>query len=272
MLPRLQLMLGGVPHSVSTYGVCAVLAALLGGVLAWPRLHKCGLRSAQAAALLLCMAAAFLIGARLWNVAASPANYEKSLSWYSLRFAGLSLYGGILGGMVVLLLLLRRWTIPAWAALDGLVAPACSSFMVARLGCFAAGCCAGRVTAAPWGLVFPARVTAQEALGRLLPLLGGAKPLHPTQLYELFGAAFCLALVWAMHKGRCALPGSRFLLFGSLFCIMRLIVLPFRALAYPELVSKILYPALYGGLALTGLGILLYRIIVFKKEMGGQFE
>lgn len=272
MLPQLHISLGGTQFAVSTYGLCACIAALLGPALAWPTLRKCGLRSLQIAAMLGGMAAAFLVGARLWNVAVNPANYDGALGWYSLRFAGLSLYGGIAGAMMVLLALLRCWRLPVWGALDGLVAPACAAFMVARLGCFAAGCCAGRVTTAPWGLVFPARANAQEALGRMLPLLGGAKPLHPTQLYELLGAALCLLAVWSAHRRRDGLPGSRFLLFGSLFCLMRLAVLPLRTLAYAVGVAELLYPTLYGGLALTGLATLLYRTLVQTKMMGGSLK
>ncbi|MDL2235125.1 prolipoprotein diacylglyceryl transferase [Christensenellaceae bacterium OttesenSCG-928-L17] len=269
MLPQLHIFSGGTQLTVSTYGLCACIAALLGAALAWPRLLRSGLRTRQAVTLLLGMTVAFLVGARLWNLAVNPANYSGTLRWYSLRFAGLSLYGGIASAMAVLLALLWRWRIPVWAALDSMVTPACAAFVVARLGCFAAGCCAGRVTTAPWGLVFPARVAAQEALGRMMPLLGGAKLLHPTQLYELFGATLCLLITLAVFRRRGILPGSRFLLFGSLFCLMRLAVLPFRALVYAEPVASVLYPLLYGGLALAGLVILLFRVCTQRNSTGG---
>ncbi len=49
---------------------------------------------------------------------------------------------------------------------------------IGRLGCFAAGCCYGRPTTMPWGVVFSSRIAA---LWSGTPL---HVRLHPTQLYE----------------------------------------------------------------------------------------
>ncbi|MFI5361689.1 MAG: prolipoprotein diacylglyceryl transferase [Elusimicrobiota bacterium] len=64
---------------------------------------------------------------------------------------------------------------------------------VGRLGCLLAGCCFGRPTDEPWGVVFtdPRSQIPQVWLG---------VPLHPTQLYEalgnaLIGAGLCALLV-----------------------------------------------------------------------------
>ncbi len=47
---------------------------------------------------------------------------------------------------------------------------------IGRLGCFSAGCCFGRPTDMPWGMVFP-------HLGIFRHPMAGVK-IHPTQLYE----------------------------------------------------------------------------------------
>ena len=66
-----------------------------------------------------------------------------------------------------------------------------------RLGCLMEGCCHGRPTSLPWGIIFTDRACS------VMDSLKGL-PLHPTQLYEAFGeaaAAVFLILV--------VLPGIR---------------------------------------------------------------
>ncbi len=52
---------------------------------------------------------------------------------------------------------------------DSFAAPVAASIAVGRLGCFVAGCCYGRPTTLPWGVVFEQH---------------GPLARHPTQLYE----------------------------------------------------------------------------------------
>src|SRR2546430_341223 len=56
-----------------------------------------------------------------------------------------------------------------------------------RLGCYAAGCCWGKVCHLAWGARFPRSSLAFEGLSRDGTIPAGANftpPLHPTQLYE----------------------------------------------------------------------------------------
>jgi phosphatidylglycerol:prolipoprotein diacylglycerol transferase len=67
---------------------------------------------------------------------------------------------------------------------------------VGRLGCFTAGCCYGKPTNLPWGVVFTSPL-AKEISGTPLGV-----SLHPTQLYEsLVELANFFILVWLFkHK------------------------------------------------------------------------
>lgn len=62
-----------------------------------------------------------------------------------------------------------------------------------RLGCFLAGCCYGKPTTKPWGVVFrdPRAPIPRALLG---------VPLHPTQLYEAFGNALIAAALYQLLK------------------------------------------------------------------------
>jgi phosphatidylglycerol:prolipoprotein diacylglycerol transferase len=110
------------------------------------------------------------------------------------------LAGGYLGVLVA------KWSLGIHARTgDSFAVPVAGSIAVGRLGCFVAGCCYGRVTALPWGVVFP----AQGPLAR-----------HPTQLYE---AAFhALAAIALLHLGRRQLfRGNLFKLYIIAYSVFR---------------------------------------------------
>lgn len=249
MIPKFTLL----GRELLSYNVFAVLGALAGAALAWRPLRRCGFSRAGAGGLLAGMCAAFLIGARLWNVAVAPETFDDALPWYAPRLAGLSLYGGILGAFIVLAAVCRKRKLPA--ALDALVLPSGVAFCLSRVGCFLNGCCGGIRTALPWGVVFPKPIPKVD-LGVFK--LSFEKPVHPTQLYELALAVAGLPLaVWLAKKLR--LPeGGRFLLYGIWFCAMRLAILPLRALHYRTGVAELGYPVLYGGLILLGIWLVIY--------------
>jgi phosphatidylglycerol:prolipoprotein diacylglycerol transferase len=78
---------------------------------------------------------------------------------------------------------------PAGELLDAIVPAGLLALAVGRVGCFLAGCCYGRPTALPWGVVF-----------RDL----GPPARHPLQLYS---AAADVALL-ALLPARAAVPGA----------------------------------------------------------------
>ena len=94
----------------------------------------------------------------------------------SLLQAGGVFYGGLIGGVAVGMWYLRRHALPLWKAAD-ITAPAIAvAHAFGRAGCFAAGCCYGVPTDAPWGVSFT-NSYAGTLVGVPLNI-----PLHPTQL------------------------------------------------------------------------------------------
>ena len=254
--------LGGL--EVHAYALFTWLGALTACALALPGLRRAGMTTARSAAALGSMCLCFLVGARLWNAAVNPGSYLGAFKWYTLRLAGLSLYGGAAGAALALWLWARVSRVPVLAALDAVTAPGAAAFCLARVGCFLNGCCGGKATDGPLGVLFPAKT----ALPGVLSFLQN-RPVHPTQLYELAGAAAALAAVWLLCRRFDAAPGSRFLLYAALFSLVRLIVLPYRALSYPEAVTRIVYPALYLAV-IAGALILAARINRRPGAAGGR--
>jgi phosphatidylglycerol:prolipoprotein diacylglycerol transferase len=101
---------------------------------------------------------------------------------------------------MALIIAARQWGLSPWAGLDAMTVPGGVAFCLARVGCFLNGCCAGRATSGPLGVVFPSKAGYQQALSEWLPFLSASRAVHPTQLYELTGAALGLPLVFWLVK------------------------------------------------------------------------
>lgn len=226
-------------HAYALFTWAGALAACL---LAVPALKRAGLSVLQGLAMLAAMGIGFLVCARLWNVAVNPGNFV-SMPWYALKLAGLSLYGGLAGAAAVLIVSVKLAGIKPLPVLDAMTVPGGVAFCIARIGCFLNGCCSGVATNGPFGVVFPKEGLAERLPGVLSFI--STRPVHPTQLYELAGAAAGLAAVVAVSRKRGWIPGMRFLCYAGVFSAVRLFVLPLRALTYPPAVKKILYPCLY---------------------------
>ncbi|MFI5454733.1 MAG: prolipoprotein diacylglyceryl transferase [Isosphaerales bacterium] len=68
---------------------------------------------------------------------------------------------------------------------DSFAVPVAAAVAVGRLACFVGGCCFGKPTSLPWGVVFHDGV-----------------PRHPTQLYEsAFHASAAVFLAWTERRG-----------------------------------------------------------------------
>ena len=248
---------------LSAYALFGGLAAAAAFLLALPFLRRMGLSRWQAAVLPILMAVGFLIGARLWNVAVNPTVYPQVQTWYALRFAGLSLYGGLLGAGLVLAVVPKLWKQSVWRAFDAMVVPGGAALCIARVGCFLAGCCGGRKTDSIFGLVFPSKEAARQTLQAILPFFPESYAVHPTQLYELAGAALGLVLLplllRAAFRKRRPADGTFFLLFAAWFSAVRLAVLPLRALTYADVIKTVIYPLIYLAAILLGILLALWR-------------
>ncbi len=104
---------------------------------------------------------------------------------------GMAFHGGLLGVIIAMLVFCRIRNLPLFGFTDliGLVAPV--GICLGRLANFINGEHWGRVSDAPWAVIF-------SATG------GGEVPRHPSQLYEaaMEGVLLFLLLVWLVHAKR----------------------------------------------------------------------
>lgn len=211
--------------SLPTYGVLVALGFLLGLHLAGKLAKRSGLPAEHVTNMGVHIALAAIVGAKLFLILSNADYYFSDLSrLFSLRAlqSGGVFYGGLLAALGVAYYYVARHGLPWLRTADVFAPAAAAGHAVGRLGCFAAGCCWGQETDAPWGVMFtdPA---AHEFTG--VPL---GMHLHPTQLYEAFGTALvALFLYRRIHKPH--VPGTILGWYLILYSSFRFVVELFRA-------------------------------------------
>lgn len=214
------------------------------------------------------MGVSVFIGARLMNIAVNFDWYaENPARAWAFSATGFSLYGGVLAAVITggLIALWRR--IPLLKFADTVTPFTGIGIALMRVGCFLNGCCFGKETDMPWGVIYPPFSPAHvhQISG---DLLGGMEvhPVHPTQIYELIAALACAALAFYLIKNKKP-HGTAFLYCGILFSAFRLVNMNLRELPYDETTLSTWYPLLYFSVIAACALALLY---ITKKS--GQTE
>ena len=188
---------------VGTYGVILSSGALAALGLARRLAPRAGLDRDKLTDLLVYALLASFAGAKVALILGDFrefADHPVRFLVENLRSYG-AFYGGFAGGVSVALLYMRRAGISFWRAADVAAVALPLAQGIGRWGCFFAGCCYGKPTTLPWGLVFPA-----------VDLCADGTRIHPWPLYEsaadllLFGV-----LLWLF--ARRAFIGQAFLVY-----------------------------------------------------------
>ena len=113
--------------------------------------------------------------------------------------SGYSAFGGFVSVPLFVAFFARWKKIPFLKLADYMFLGALMGHIFGRLGCFLAGCCYGKPTTLPWGVVFrdPRSMIPAELLG---------VHLHPVQLYEAAGDLVITLVLWrvlfAIEEGK----------------------------------------------------------------------
>jgi len=129
-----------------------------------------------------------IVGAKLWHVLDTPAEFQMD-GWAVLwSTGGFAWFGGLVGGILALLVQGRQAGIGALRTLD-LASPAAAvGYAIGRIGCLTSGDGDyGIPTTLPWGMGFPNGID---------PTPPGVR-VHPTPLYEMIVG---LAIAWWLWK------------------------------------------------------------------------
>jgi phosphatidylglycerol:prolipoprotein diacylglycerol transferase len=181
------------PLAVRWYG----LAYVAGFLFAWWMLKVLderwglGLGPDRRTIVILAALIGLIAGGRLGYVIVYGvgAYFADPLKIFAIWDGGMSFHGGLVGIMLAGVWVSRRYKVPFLALCDIGAVGAPMGILLGRLANFINGELWGRVTTAPWGMVFPN---------------AGPLPRHPSQLYEaaLEGAVLLMVMLWLSRRRR----------------------------------------------------------------------
>ncbi len=206
------------PINVYSYGFFVALAFVVGGVFIYWQTKKKRLPFSKLLNFSPWIVIGVMIGARIYYVLQHFSYYRNHLlEVFAFWNGGLSMYGGVIAGLLLLLLFLRRQSPrERWLWLDVVIMSVLLGSAIGRIGCFLNGCCYGLPLKLSWG------VTSG--------LLGDGIERHPTQLYESLGYLLSFFVTFFVYQkiGRKLTIGTIF--FGGvvLHSLTRFIVELFR--------------------------------------------
>jgi phosphatidylglycerol:prolipoprotein diacylglycerol transferase len=135
-----------------------------------------------------------LVGSRIFYVLHHFAEFRDN--WpavFAIWRGGLELLGGALPAILVILLYLRKYRLPARKYMDVVAIGLLVALAFGRIGCFLNGCCYGKPTDVPWGVRFPYGSLAYDSQVRPDPARQRQEPyigLPREYWYQYEGVAY----------------------------------------------------------------------------------
>lgn len=181
--------------TIHSFGALLAVSFAVGIILAEKRARRRGIGETVMSNLYMLVLIASVIGCRLAYVAFHLEEFRSVWDIFAVWKGGATLYGGLILSVLVGYPYLRRQGIPILVMGDILMPSVALGIGITRIGCFLSGCCFGKPTNLPWGIVFPASCPAGS-------YAQGAH-LHPTQIYaSLDGFILFGVLLLAERKAR----------------------------------------------------------------------
>src|SRR5688500_12856143 len=197
--------------SIKTFGLCFGLSFLICGLVLARRLRELGKSPDFAYEIVFAGLVGGLVGARLWYVAEHTDRLGEDFLGTLFCGAGLTWYGGALGGAAGVLIWARRKGMFNVGLLD-LCAPALAlGYAGGRVGCQLSGDGDyGKAWDGPWAMAYPDGVVPTDTT------------VHPTPLYETLTMGLVGWLLWRLRTQ--LRPGLVFALYLVLAGLERFLV------------------------------------------------
>lgn len=215
---------------VHVYGLLIMSGFLLAMNLSRRQAQREGEDPDRVADLAFLALLAGLIGARIVFILTKFDEYVRHpLEIVMFWKGGLVFYGGFIGAAVYIAYYCRKHRIDFFKTADILIPYLAMAHAFGRLGCVAAGCCFGKPTDLPWGIVFPtgSMAHAQHQLEGRVSAHEPPVPVHPTQLYEA-GAELLLFAFLLWFRTRKRFHGQLFLFWLGAYSVVRSIIEVYR--------------------------------------------
>ncbi len=205
---------------VRSYGLMVFLGALAAVLLLRREATRRGWDPAKVTDIAILTVLCGLAGARLFFFIQFYDSNFRGEPWFSLFKVwegGLVLYGGIIGGFLVMVIAIWRAGYHTLEYLDAVAPSVTIGIAFGRIGCFLNGCCWGGTCSPdfPLGVQYPEGSPA--VINRLQEQLPADVYFHPTQLYSSVAAVMLTGILYLIQQKRLptgTVAASFFLLYG----------------------------------------------------------
>jgi len=187
-------------HGVRWYGLMVALALFAGYLIFKRYLRGDKLTPEMVDSLLIYIAIASIVGARLGHCFFYEPEYflKNPLEILKIWKGGLASHGWAIGILIALWLYYRKYKIPFLWLMDRLVIVVALGSAFIRMGNFFNSEIYGLPTHLPWGVEFVRDRLYDSSTGALLPTV----PRHPTQLYEALSYLLIFVVSFVFYRKR----------------------------------------------------------------------
>ena len=173
---------------ISTFGVMMAVGFLVSAWIVGRRLGEYGLDPELSSTILIYAMIGGVAGSKLYFSVDESLRTGAPFLELLLSRAGITWYGGLIGGTLLVTLATRWHKIPTRVVASCVANAAPFGQACGRIGCFLVGDDYGRVTNVPWAVAFPQGSP---------PTLD---PVHPTQLYEVVWLLLIGTVLWRRRR------------------------------------------------------------------------
>jgi phosphatidylglycerol:prolipoprotein diacylglycerol transferase len=200
-----------IPVTIYAYGLLLAMAVLIGTFMLVNDARASNIKPGVIYDLVFWAVVGGIIGARAFyvflNLQFFASNPHEILM---IQKGGLAWQGGLILGVLVTTLFIKRRKLFLPAVFDLLAPYLALGQSIGRIGCFLNGCCYGKAVA--WGIYFPVHDAR----------------LHPTQLY-LAAGYFVIFIILKRYQSSSQIPGLVFSTYLILASTLRFFIEFFRA-------------------------------------------
>jgi len=229
----------GTSYSISTFGVMMAIGFLTAYAMTSRCMEEQGLDVEAAPNILMWIMIGGVGGSKLYF--AIDVSIREGIPFFDLLFAraGITWYGGLMGGALAGILSAKYYGIPILAFTQAAAPSLALGQALGRIGCFLVGDDYGKVTDVPWAVTFPKGAPPTH------------DPVHPTQLYEVAWLVPVSGVLWMRRRTSPCLIGEYLVANGA----GRIVIEHWRV--NEKVLSGLTEPQLIG-LALMALGTTLW--------------
>ena len=242
------------PLEIRTWGLFVMLGFIAGAYWAAREAKRSGNDPSFIYDLTFYTILASIIGSRIFFVIEkwNEIFRQNPLKALAVWEGGLIFFGGVIFAIPTAIHFVKKTGMNPWKVGDWIAPGFALGIAIGRIGCFFNGCCFGKPTALPWGVIF----RPESAAGSTFP----GTPLHPTQLYESIGELLVFFILLSLRK-RKKRDGFLILTFAFFGSLVRFIDDFFR---YYEPDAYILGPLTFN--QLISIAIILLAILLMARR------